>query len=168
MSWPRAALDRLARLGLRCAYGGMRVYWAVCHPRTHAAVVALWHGGEVLLVRTSYSRGHWLPGGHVRRGETGREAARRELSEELGLRLALEELEPILDLRHRFQGKEEHVEIFELAPAARPTIAIDRREIVEARFYTPAQALSLEVYPPARRAIEHRAERARAGERAGP
>jgi len=160
---PRPALDRLARFALRCAYGGMRVYWALCHPRTHAAVVALWHGGEVLLVRTSYSRGHWLPGGHVRWRETGREAAQRELREELDLRVALEELTPVLDLRHRFQGKIERVEIFELTPATRPEIAIDHREIVEARFYPPAQALALDVYPPARPVIQRRAGRGGAG-----
>jgi hypothetical protein len=40
---------------------------------------------DLLLVRSSYRSGwHW-PGGGVRRGETPKEAARRELTEEIGL-----------------------------------------------------------------------------------
>lgn len=154
----RSSVDWLFRRLYWCAYRLMRVYWAVFRPHTHGAIVAVWHGGEVLLVRNSYTHRHWLPGGYVRRGETGREAARRELAEELGLRMAVEDLVPILDVEHSWEGKRERVEVFELRPQSRPAPTIDRREIVEARFYSPAEALTLDVFPPARRAIERGAE----------
>jgi 8-oxo-dGTP pyrophosphatase MutT (NUDIX family) len=47
-------------------------------------LVALWHADRVLLVLDRY-RGHWeLPGGRIEDGESPRQAAARELSEEGG------------------------------------------------------------------------------------
>ena len=47
--------------------------------------------GHILLVRQSYRREGWgLPGGLLRRGEEPAEGARRELSEELGIKVDLQ------------------------------------------------------------------------------
>ena len=95
-----------------------------------------------------------MPGGYRRRGEGPVEAACRELREEVGLRVAAAELRPLFTMRHAWLGKDEHVDVLELRPQARPELAIDRREIVEARFRRPEEALALELLPPVRRAIE--------------
>ncbi len=48
--------------------------------------------GQMLLVRQSYRRGGWtFPGGLLGRGEEPADAARRELSEELGIDVELHE-----------------------------------------------------------------------------
>jgi 8-oxo-dGTP pyrophosphatase MutT (NUDIX family) len=147
-------LDALFRLGLRAAYLAMRAYWAVVRPATHGVLVAIWHGGEVLIVRNSYQPFGSMPGGYRRRGEDPVEAARRELREEIGLAVSAAELRLAFTMRHRWMGKDEHVDVLELRPAARPDVAIDRRELVEARFLPPAQALHLALLPPVRRAVE--------------
>ena len=92
----------------------------------------------------------------MHRGETGREAAIRELLEETGIRATVSELGMALDHQHDWEGKREHVEIFELDVATRPTIAVDNREVVEAKFFPPKKALELELFEPLRRVIEKR------------
>ncbi len=147
-------IDLLFRTLYRFAYRVMRLYWAAFHPRTHGALVALWHAGEVLLVRNSYVRYYSLPGGYVRRRETGREAALRELAEEVGIRVDPSQLEPVLDEERPWEGKRDRVEIFRLGVPRRPQVEVDNREVIEARFFTPARALELPLFPPARKAIE--------------
>jgi 8-oxo-dGTP diphosphatase len=147
-------LDRLLRLGYRGAFQTMRLYWRLAHPETHGALVALWHAGEVLLVQNSYLPFRSLPGGSLRRGEGARAAAVRELREEVGIEARAQDLVQVVDTRLAWAGKLDHVEIFELALAERPRVAIDRREVVAAEFFRPAVALSLHLFPPVRTAIE--------------
>jgi 8-oxo-dGTP diphosphatase len=146
-------IDLCFRTLYRCAYRAMRVYWALVHPRMHGALVAIWHGGEVLVVRTSYAPYHQFPGGYLRRGETAAQAASRELREELALEVDPAALVRVADVQHVWDGKHDHVEIFELRPAARPALRVDRREVVEARFLAPAAALRLTLLPPVREVI---------------
>jgi 8-oxo-dGTP diphosphatase len=152
-------IDRLYRVAYRGAYQMMRVYWAVLRPQVHGALVAIWHDGEILLVRNSYVRYYSLPGGYVHRGETGRDAAIRELLEETGIRAAPSDLRILLDHQHHWEGKREHVEIFELDVPVRPTIKVDNREVIEAKFFPPKKALELELFEPLRRVIEQRLAR---------
>ena len=49
----------------------MRVYWTVRRPHTHGSLVAMWFNGQILLVKNSYVRYFSLPGGYVKRGESG-------------------------------------------------------------------------------------------------
>ena len=152
-------IDRLYRVAYRGAYQMMRVYWAVLRPQVHGALVAVWHDGEILLVRNSYVRYYSLPGGYVHRGETGRDAAVRELLEETGIRAAQSDLRMALDHQHDWEGKREHVEIFELDVPVRPTIEVDNREVILAKFFSPKQALELELFGPLRRVIEQKLAR---------
>jgi 8-oxo-dGTP pyrophosphatase MutT (NUDIX family) len=149
-------VDLFFRVAYKGAYRMMRVYWKVLRPQVHGALVAIWHNGEILLVKNSYVRYWSLPGGYVHRGETGRDAAIRELLEETGLRAAPSDLKPALDHQHDWEGKREHVEIFDLELTDRPWVEVDNREVVEAEFFTPENALKLELFEPIRRVIEQR------------
>ncbi|MDB4974382.1 MAG: hydrolase [Myxococcaceae bacterium] len=146
-------LDRVYQLGYFCAYRLMRSYWRVRHPTTHGALVAIWSSGKVLLVRNSYVPYYSAPGGYVRQDESGREAALRELLEEVGLSARPEDLQLALDVTHEWEGKRDHVQIFHLQVAQRPSVQIDRREVIEAAWFAPQEVLSLDVFPPLKRAI---------------
>jgi ADP-ribose pyrophosphatase YjhB (NUDIX family) len=89
---------------------------------------------EVLLVRHTYLRGWYLPGGGVNHGETFEGAARRELLEECGLRAESLQLHGVfINPKGRHV---DHIATFiardcEGSPAAR-----DSREIAEVRFFS--------------------------------
>jgi 8-oxo-dGTP diphosphatase len=141
--------DRAMRLLYKGAYRAMRVYWALRRPDTHGALVGIWHQGQILLVKNSYVPYRSLPGGYVRKGEPAKQAALRELEEELGLRGFTEaDLVPSVDLTHEWEGKHDHVEIFTLELARRPEVRIDNREVVDWGFQTPRQALDQHLFPP--------------------
>ena len=77
----------LLRLAYRAAYRGLQAWSFVCRPQVRGAMVCVFDGPRVLLVRHTYGdRQRWeLPGGWVRGGEDALEAARREVLEELGI-----------------------------------------------------------------------------------
>jgi len=107
-------------------------------------------------VKNSYVRYYSLPGGYVHRGETGRAAAIRELIEETGIRASASDLRLALDQQHLWEGKREHIEIFELDVATPPAIKVDNREVIEAKFFPPRKALELQLFEPLRKVIEKR------------
>jgi ADP-ribose pyrophosphatase YjhB (NUDIX family) len=79
---------QLRRTAMRLAYAGLRTYWFVARPRVVGVKCVLTHGDDVLLVRHTYGHRTWdLPGGTVRRREVPRDAAEREMHEELGRRI---------------------------------------------------------------------------------
>jgi 8-oxo-dGTP pyrophosphatase MutT (NUDIX family) len=78
----------IRRLGFRVAHRLLRVWWFVRRPRMRGVKCVLTDGENVLLVRHTYGKPEWdLPGGGMKRGERPLETARREIEEELGVRL---------------------------------------------------------------------------------
>ena len=78
----------IRRLGFRVAHRFLRAWWFVRRPRQNGVKCVLTDGEKVLLVRHTYGSRKWdLPGGGIKRDEPPVEAARREIEEELGVRL---------------------------------------------------------------------------------
>jgi 8-oxo-dGTP diphosphatase len=149
-----SALDRSFQLAYKVAYRMMRLYWGVRRPATHGALVTLWNQGQLLLIQNSYVNYRSLPGGYVGRYETGAEAAVRELREEIGIIAKPDQLRKVYDEVKDWEGKRDHVEVFKLELDKRPDIAIDRREVIAAGWYSPARALELDLFPPIRLILE--------------
>jgi len=144
------------RAALWLAYRILLAWWFVFRPQHHGAVVAVWLGGRILMVRHSYrSRLSW-PGGGIGRGEEPAHAAIRELREELGLaadRAALVFIEKALE---RGEHRYDHIWIFELKLTAPPALEPDGREVVAAIFMNPAELLALPLAPYIRAYLQRR------------
>ncbi len=151
-------LDLALQLGYLCAYQLMRAYWRLRRPTTHGALVAIFCRGQVLMVRNSYVSYYSAPGGYLRSHETAREAAVRELCEEIGLAVNPSQLELALEVTHDWEGKQDHVAIFTLDVDERPTVRVDHREVVEAFWFSPQQVADNDVFPPLKQVIEKRAK----------
>lgn len=117
-------------------------YRLLAKPRTHGALVALWCQGRLLLVRASYRRELSLPGGWINRGETAQQAAQRELQEELGLQVRLDQLGEPWSFTERSKRGENTVRIFALQLAEEPALTVDGLEILGWAWLTPAEALA--------------------------
>lgn len=131
----------------------MRLYWAIWHPHTYGTLVAIWYNGTILLIRNSYLRYYSLPGGYIQRNETAQQAAIRELAEEIGLSVTDEMLTQVLDINHNWQGRSDHVKLFVIKLTEPQKIKIDNREVIAMEFFTPENALKLDLYPPIRQYI---------------
>ena len=149
----RALLKRLARRLhlLQLAAWGYEFYRLIRRPHTHGALVAIWHNNQVLMVKTSYRRGYGLPGGGLHPGESAREAAVRELNEELGLAIESSWLQEPWTITEQQRGGRNTVTIFALPWAqplsnskeglVRPTLEIDQLEIVSTAWMSRTEAL---------------------------
>ncbi len=129
MPLPRAIVQPALKIAFRLhsafvRYRGRPMY---------GTAVAVWHGGEVLVVRHSYRYGYCLPGGTLKRNEEASEAARREVLEEVGIAIPPDEL--ILVAKQTWELYNDS--IYEYRPAERPEVRIDNWEIIEARFVDP-------------------------------
>jgi 8-oxo-dGTP pyrophosphatase MutT (NUDIX family) len=123
----------LRRLGYRCAYALLRVYWFLFRPTMTGVKCVLTDGDQVLLVRHTYGPRGWdLPGGSVKSGEEPASAAQREMYEELGVSVdrwrMIGELNVVIDYRrddlHCFQ-----------AELQSPLVNIDRGELSAASWF---------------------------------
>jgi len=135
-------VDRLWRMGLRLAYRAQLAVWFVTRPRVQGAAVAVWHGDRLLVVRNSYRRLLSLPAGRLRGGEELRDAARRELHEEVGIEVPAAALRYACEIVGRVAYAEDHVHLFELRVEAAPAVRADGREVVWAEFLPPDEAIA--------------------------
>jgi ADP-ribose pyrophosphatase YjhB (NUDIX family) len=153
--WPvNRALRRTAdagwRLAIYLAYRLLLLWWRVRRPRHEGALVALWHAGAILLIRSSYRRSWSLPGGGVGKDEMPRSAALRELDEELGVVLPESALRFVAAQCIFWEYRHDRTLIFEAELREAPRLRPDNREIIAAIFQTPAAAMALDLTPPLR------------------
>ena len=130
-------VDLFWRTAFRLGFPLARLWWRLTRPRHEGAVVAVNVGPALLVVRSSYRRGWQLPGGGVRRGETPEAAARRELSEEIGVSASF--LQYVGFQCGTWDGRRDRVHFFELRLADLPELKLDNREVVAAQLIPPTE-----------------------------
>ena len=106
---------------------------------------------EVLLVRLTYVKGWYLPGGGVNHGETFEESAARELLEECGLRAETLELHGVFVNQKGHHA--DHIATYVVRDWQGVAQVQDPREIAEVRFFKLGD-LPLDLVAGQRRRIE--------------
>lgn len=91
----------------RLLYNLNELLWRLTKPTSVGVRLILVKDETVLLVKHTYQRFWYLPGGGIRKGETVKEAARREAAEELGAELG--NLHLIGVYTNFYQHKNDHV-----------------------------------------------------------
>ena len=135
------------RVAYRCAHLALRSYWFVRRPATSGALAALWHDGRILLVKNSYRRQYSLPGGYVRPGEDPRDAASREVREEIRVDVAPHTFELAYHGTKPFEYRKDTLDIYEAQLDAPPAHRIDNVEVVWAGLKTPGEARAMDIVP---------------------
>ena len=124
------------------AYRTQLAWWRIRRPRLRGAAVAVWHDGRVLVVRNSYRTSLNLPGGGVGRREDHRDAAARELREEVGIHVAPAALSYVGEFVEITEYAADHVHLYELRCETEPNYQVDGREVVQGHFLTPEEAIA--------------------------
>ena len=149
-------MNRLWRIALNAAYSLACCYWFVVRPTTRGAYVAVWCDGRVLIIRNSYRRKYSIPAGGVKSSESFIEAGVRELSEEVGIAIIESDLTLYSAYESREEFKRDLTELFEIHLDDEPNVAVDGREVIEARFMRPDEALELPLVDVVRRYLSTR------------
>lgn len=89
---------------------------------------------EVLLVRHTYVKGWYLPGGGVERGETIYDAARKEVREETGIEI-LDNLELVNFYKNNAASNRDHVALLKTSHFNFAEAFVPNREIHEIGFF---------------------------------
>lgn len=140
-------LNRCYQIALWCAFQALRVVWFVRRPNQHGALVLVWFNDRVLLIRNSYQPRWSAPGGSVEGGESTFEAATREVDEEIGIQIGVDDLTFVRDITFNFRYRHDRISLFEWHPTKMPPVGMDKREIVEARWFDLEETRRLWLLP---------------------
>lgn len=128
-------IDAVWRVALRFGFRLARLWWHPRRPNHEGALVAIYVGQALLLVKSSYRTEWGLPGGSIHPGETPAAAAQREMEEEIGF--SSSSLIPKGCVHGLWDGRRDRVHFFELRLECPPELRLDHREIVDVRLASP-------------------------------
>lgn len=138
----------------RIAFYVLKLSWQLFPRHTRGTQVMLWVKNEILLVRSSYRDVYTFPGGYINRNEKPEQAAKREMAEEVNVDVPLNRMTLNKKIEYYEYGRDAIDYIFNSYLDHYPALEINNREIIDAVFVSPAQALSMPLHSSAREMIE--------------
>lgn len=90
----------------------IRLYWFLFKSKGYGVkCIVERQDGKILFIKNTYGKGNWtLPGGQIEKGETPEEAAKREVLEEVGIKL--NSVTKIGSFVSTLEYKKDHIDIF--------------------------------------------------------
>ena len=110
----------------------------IFHPQRLGVQIIIVFHHQVLLVKNKNNYVYSLPGGGIKKYETPKEAAIREINEELGL----ENINPIpWGVYYNLVQFDDHIYLYILNLNSKPTIKINHlnNELIDARWFTVSE-----------------------------
>ena len=128
----------------------LRLYWRITKPVTFGArAVVVGPDGRLALVKHTYDRYWYIPGGASKKGEAPEAAVRREMKEEIGVdALAIER--KLGTYVSTLEGKRDTIDVFVVR--VERIGRLQRSEIAAAEWFAP-DALPPDTSPATRRRI---------------
>jgi ADP-ribose pyrophosphatase YjhB (NUDIX family) len=141
---------------LQTFHRARQVYWKVFEPTILGVRALIVHQEQVMLVQHTYTKGWYLPGGRVDRGETIYTAMCREVSEECGLKVKRARLSAIYSNIN--MNRNDHIALFsiddfETEQNSALNTELHKLEIAEVSFF-PLSNLPSNITPGTLRRIE--------------
>ena len=130
-----------------------RLRWRLTRPLTVGVRLLAARSDQVLLVRHTYTKGWYLPGGGVAKGETLEAAMRREAAEEIGA--VLHEFHLFGVYSNFFEHKSDHIVVFVCQDFS--LSGDNDHEIAQWDFF-PFDSLPAETSPGTRRRVDELTE----------
>ena len=152
----KSFLNTTARVFYKLAYKFILFVWFFYRPTVRGVYIAVWYDKKILIIKNSYKKQFTIPCGRIKRGENLTEAAVRELSEEVGIKVYESDLKFVGQYKFNYKYVSEIGNFFELEISNLPNISVDNREVVWAQFTASDQALLLELNPLVRSYIDLR------------
>jgi 8-oxo-dGTP diphosphatase len=150
----KSLIDACWRVALRVGFTLARAWWHLRPTDHEGALVAIYVGPSLLLVKSSYRTEWSFPGGSIDENEMPDAGALRELREEIGFRSP--PLTAVGSIRGIWDGRPDQVHFFELHLDALPELRLDNREIVAARLASPEDLRSMPLTGPVRAFLERK------------
>jgi 8-oxo-dGTP pyrophosphatase MutT (NUDIX family) len=114
----------------------LRLMWCdITGKKLTGAQVLVWYRDKVLVIKNSYRKGYYLPGGGISRNEEPISAAVRELMEETGITVTETQLHPLGPVNYKIQGVPVCDHIFEVKLQDYQAPSVDGREVTGAWFW---------------------------------
>jgi 8-oxo-dGTP diphosphatase len=111
----------------------VKIYWFIFRPKTSGAGCVIECNGNILLIKNTYGSGNWtFPGGGSKKNENIEETCRREVEEEVGIKLFT--INSLGSFLYTKAYKKDTIHVFSSVVES-PEIKIDKNEIKEAHWF---------------------------------
>lgn len=127
----------------KLAYPIAKIYWRIFKPEVRGAFAVIKNGGSFLFVKNTYGSGYWsFPGGTMKKNEPQADTVKREVLEEVGIRL--NQTGELGSFPYNSHGRKEIIYVFGAETSER-TVKIDPNEILEYKWVSESEVGLLEL-----------------------